>query len=129
MEDYTIWNPVVWGIFIGVNIIIVVAIKLFQIRYPQFPEGDLSKGQSMKIRDVMTPTRVSPDKTKIVVEADESVEVVYPLFLKHSEEYLYVKDQEGSVGIISLDQVLGLKSTCKNKYLRKGQNNESSTYV
>ena len=38
--DYSALNPTVWAVFIGSCIIIWAAVKIFHLRYPDYPGGE-----------------------------------------------------------------------------------------
>jgi hypothetical protein len=109
MDAYSIWNPLVWILFIALNAAIVLSVKLFHRRLPHFPEGNPSMDTKMKVRDVMIYSTETLNHLHTTVDADQSVEDLYSIFLKYSEEWFAVKDQQRIVGKISLNEVLGLK--------------------
>ncbi|MBB6446290.1 hypothetical protein [Bacillus benzoevorans] len=117
MESYSILNPIVWTLFIGGNLIILLAIKWFHSRYPHFSEvGDT--GEQLLVKEIMLPASTFPDKTRTIVNSEDSISSLYPLFLKYDEEYFYVRNQEGLRGIVSLDRVLGIDSKKNTKVVQ-----------
>lgn len=129
MESYSIFNPIVWSIFIGGNLIILISMKWFHARYPHFSKLDVSREKSLKVRDIMIPTTMFPEQTRTIVNGDDSIISLYPLFLKYDEEYFYVRNQEGLMGIVSLDSVLELGSKREMKKMKGVQINEYSAGI
>lgn len=129
MESYSIFNPIVWAIFIGGNLIILIAVKWFHTRYHSFSEVDVSREKSLKVKDMMLPATVFPEQTRTIVNGDDSIISLYTLFLKYDEEYFYVRNQEGLMGIVTLDRVLGIGRKREMEEMKGVQINEYSAGI
>ena len=114
--DYSIFNPVVWTIFMGMILILLVCIKLFHKKYPNFSEIDMTFELETSVLDVTVPTTDFSDKTVKVVDASNPVYTLYPLFLQSNRKFFYVKQDGELIGKVYLDAVLQLEELSESAF-------------
>ncbi len=101
MAAFSPWNLLVWGLFIGMMLMVWLVTVIFRRLYPDYPEGRAGWHRGMRAADVMTRFVVS-------VKTDTGYAEALELFTQHKVRAMPVLSGSRVIGCVTLrDMVPG----------------------